>query len=270
MNEPIAPPPPSPATPGFDGGAGAVPPRQGPSAVPAGHGSAWWSEGWRLFAAKPWVWIAITILFVVITVMLHFIPMLGSLASTLLAPVFAGGILTGCRALDHGHELTINPLFASFSDRLVPLIIVGVAYLVATLVIMVIVFGGIAATIGVTGIGALMSGDPLEAGFALLAGLGVGTMLAVLIGLLLLIPLLMAYWFAPALVVFRNEDPLAAMKLSFDANIVNMLPMTVYGLLGIVFAIVASIPLGLGWCVLFPVFATSVYASYKDIFGDPG
>ena len=33
--------------------------------------------------------------------------------------------------------------------------------------------------------------------------------------------------------------------------------------------IVASIPLGLGWFVLGPVFAASVYASYKDIFGAP-
>ncbi len=49
-----------------------------------------------------------------------------------------------------------------------------------------------------------------------------------------------------------------------------MLPMFVYSLLGLVFAIVASIPLFLGWLVLAPVFAGSVYASYKDIFGTPG
>jgi uncharacterized membrane protein len=33
------------------------------------------------------------------------------------------------------------------------------------------------------------------------------------------------------------------------------------------FALVASIPMGLGWVVLAPVFATSVYVSYRDIFG---
>ena len=47
-----------------------------------------------------------------------------------------------------------------------------------------------------------------------------------------------------------------------------MLPMLVYSLLGLVFAIVASIPLGLGWLVLAPMFAASIYASYKDIFGE--
>jgi len=36
-----------------------------------------------------------------------------------------------------------------------------------------------------------------------------------------------------------------------------------------VFAILATIPFGLGWLVLAPVFAGSVYASYRDIFGAP-
>ena len=56
------------------------------------------------------------------------------------------------------------------------------------------------------------------------------------------------------------------MKTSFRACWINMLPMLVYSLLGLAFAIVASIPFGLGWLVLGPVFAASVYASYKDIF----
>ena len=195
--------------------------------------------------------------------------MIGSLATTLLAPVFAGGVLLGCRAIDRGGQLTVNHLFASFSERLGPLVIVGVLYLVGTIAIMVLVCGGLIATIGIGGFGALMTGDPFEAGYAMLATLGIGALLAMLFGLLLGIPLMMAYWFAPALVVFRNDEPLAAMKTSFHASLVNMLPMFVYGLLGLVFAIVASIPFFLGWLVLAPVFAGSVYASYKDIFGTP-
>ena len=43
--------------------------------------------------------------------------------------------------------------------------------------------------------------------------------------------------------------------------------MLVYSLVGLVLAIAASIPLGLGWLVLGPMFGGSVYASYRDIFG---
>ena len=103
----------------------------------------------------------------------------------------------------------------------------------------------------------------------MLATLGVGSLVVLLLATLLGIPLIMGYWFAPALVLFRGDEPFAAMKTSFTACLRNMPPFLVYGLLGIVFAIVASIPFGLGWFVLLPVYAASMYASYKDIFGEP-
>ena len=103
----------------------------------------------------------------------------------------------------------------------------------------------------------------------MLATLGVGAFFAVLVGTLCALPLAMACWFAPALVMLRSEEPVAAMKASFVACLVNVWPMLVYGLIGIVLMIVATIPLGLGWLVLGPVFAGSVYASYKDLFGAP-
>jgi len=268
MDELTPPQPPSPSTPGFDRNAPGSPPNR-TAAVDASNGKAWWSEGWRLFTASAGVWVAITVLYVVVMVMLALIPVLGSLATTLLAPVFAAGVLSGCRALDRGGELTIGHLFAGFSERLGPLMIVGLLYLLGSFVIVVVVAGLLFATVGMTGIGALLTGDPLQAGVAALAALGIGAMLAVLIGLLLGIPLMMAFWFAPALVALRNDEPVAAMKASFDACLRNMLPMLVYSLLGLVFAIAASIPFGLGWLVLAPVFAASVYASYKDIFGAP-
>ena len=48
---------------------------------------------------------------------------------------------------------------------------------------------------------------------------GTGAILFLLTGLLLAIPLLMALWFAPPLVVFRNAEPIAALKASFNANV---------------------------------------------------
>jgi hypothetical protein len=43
-------------------------------------------------------------------------------------------------------------------------------------------------------------------------------------------------------------------------------PGLVYGVLLFVFAVLATIPLGLGWLVLGPVVTASVYASYRDVF----
>jgi uncharacterized membrane protein len=98
--------------------------------------------------------------------------------------------------------------------------------------------------------------------------MGLGVLLGILAAAALSIPLVMAYWFAPALVALNGYAPFEAMKTSFSACLKNVLPFLVYGLVGLVLAVVATIPLGLGWFVLAPLGMASMYASYRDIFYD--
>jgi uncharacterized membrane protein len=63
--------------------------------------------------------------------------------------------------------------------------------------------------------------------------------------------------------------PAAALWLSFRANLTNIGAMLIYGVIGVVFIILASAPLGLGWIVLGPVMAGSWYATWRDVFGEP-
>ena len=76
----------------------------------------------------------------------------------------------------------------------------------------------------------------------------------------------MAMQYAPMLVFFRNVPPLHAMKLSLRAFRVNAGAMLVYGITFLFLAILASLPMFLGWLVAFPLWFTSLYASYCDIF----
>jgi uncharacterized membrane protein len=264
MVDPVPPQTPSVPRPGFDPSA-ATARVAAPRA--AGNGVNWWSEGWRYFAAAPWMWIGLSIAFIAILILASVVPLIGGIASTILSPVLAAGLMAGANAQARGGELTFNHLFAGFGERLMPLIFVGLLYLAGTAIIMVIVLAIVVATVGMSGLGSLWSGDPMQMGWAMVATLGAGAFFAVLIGTLCALPLMMACWFAPPLVMLRNEEPVAAMKASFAACLVNIWPLTVYGLIGIVLMIVATIPFGLGWFVLCPVFATSIYASYKDIFG---
>ena len=245
-----------------------APPREG-WAVAAGRGLDWWTGGWRLFRASPWIWIAIVVLLVAIMAGLSLIPFLGQIASTLLYPVLGAGVLVGARALDRGGELTVGHLFACFNDKALPLVIVALLYFGGWFVIWAIAIALLVGVAGVGAVAALLAGDPTDAGLEMLGALGAGTLIVVLLAALLSVPLIMAYWFAPALVLFRGDEPFAAMKTSFTACLRNMPPFLVYGVLGLLFAIAASIPFGLGWLVLLPVYAASMYVSYKDIFGEP-
>ena len=82
----------------------------------------------------------------------------------------------------------------------------------------------------------------------------------------MVLPLAMAMWFAPALVVFHDMQPVVAMRSSFFASLKNIMPMLIYGLILMVLAIVATIPFGLGWLILLPVLMASSYTAYRDIY----
>jgi uncharacterized membrane protein len=79
----------------------------------------------------------------------------------------------------------------------------------------------------------------------------------------------MAAWFAPALVVFQQQGVIEAMKTSFSGCLKNLLPFLIYGVVMLGLAVLATLPIGLGWLILGPMIAASVYTSYRDIYLKP-
>jgi len=232
--------------------------------VPGGRGVAaargwdWIVGGWNLFKKQPGVWIGLTVIALVIFVVLSFIPFVGPLALTLLGPVFGGGVMLGCRALDEGGELEIGHLFAGFREKFGTLAAAAAIYLAAYVAIMVVVM-----LITGASMFALMSGSGGEAAGA---GAVMGMLLAVLIMLALMVPVAMAVWFAPALVVLNERGAVEALKESFSGCLKNIVPFLLYSIVLMIAGFVAAIPIFLGLLVLLPVFAGSIYASYRDIY----
>lgn len=253
---PATPPPPSDA---------ALPPHDG-WAVSAGHGANWWSQAWRLFTASPWMWIGLTFVSIVGGFLLAMIPIVGQIASTILYPILGAGLLVGARDLDRGQPLTFGHLLACVDARVGPLVVATLLYIAGWFVVWLIAIAISVAIFGFASLSAIMTVDPMLTPVDTLLTVGMAAMVALAIVLVLGAPLMMAYWFAPALIALRGDMPVAALKSSFAASLRNVPPLLVYGLVFIALAIVASIPMGLGWIVLAPVFVTSVYASYRDIF----
>ena len=168
--------------------------------VAAERGWSWIADAWALFKRNPGMWIGIIVVFALLFAAMSVVPLVGPLASVVLAPVFTGGLMLGCRALEERGELTLGHLFAGFRDRFGTLAAVGALYLAATLVIVLIVVLVMGA-----GVLAMVSGNP-----AALAAGGVTLLLAVLLGVALSLPAMMAVWFAPALVVFHEQGAMQA------------------------------------------------------------
>ena len=224
--------------------------------VPAGNAWAWIVSGFNLFKANPVMWIVILLIYLAIIIPISLIPVIGSVVSTLLAPVFAAGMMWGCKALVLKQDLEINHLFEGFKKNTAQLISVGGIYMLSLLVIMVMVV----LTLDKETIELLMKGKEVSPEQAN------AMVLPMLTAMLFILPILMAYWYAPVLIGLHNLKVIDAMKLSFMACLKNILPFLLYGLIFMVILVVAIIPFGLGLVVAIPVMMTSLYTSYVDVF----
>jgi uncharacterized membrane protein len=237
----------------------------GPHARPAGCGWQWIVDGFELFKGAPIAWIGAVVLMVLINILVSLIPMIGGLIGSLIGPVFMGGLMLGAQAQASGERLRVGDLFAGFAANPGRLFALGGLYLLGIFAIAILV--GVLVSVLAIGLGSidpalLEQQDPT----LIIATLGPMVMLALLFTLLLLVPLMMAYWFAPALVVLEDMLPLEAMKLSFSACWMNIIPFLIYGLVAFVLVLLGMLPFGLGLLIVSPVLVASIYTGYRDIF----
>jgi uncharacterized membrane protein len=232
----------------------------GVKTVAAGRGLSWFGEGFEIFKLSPWIWILNVVLFFVILAILSSIPVL-SILSSLLGPVFVAGLILGCHDLDVGEELKVSHVFAAFHARAGALVGLGAINFILTILLVVITFGVMFA-LGSVDLKAWETSQMTEQQ-------ALGMTLTMLVMMFFMIPLLMLFWFAPALIVLHEDvGIIEAMKLSFLGCIKNILPFLLYGIVGFILMIIATLPFALGWLVLGPVLFGTIYASYKDIFLD--
>jgi uncharacterized membrane protein len=231
----------------------------------AGEGWTWIADGWNLFTRAPLMWIVAILLVFVAAIVFGLIPFIGSIAFQIINPVIGAGFVVACRSLERGGEFELEHLFAGFKTQFGSLVIVGLL-LIAGYILIFVVFAAVA---GFSIIGALLAGHQQDAVQAIM-GSAMTILLGTLVAMALWVPLLAAYWFAPALVVMHGMSPVAAMKESFFACFRNFVPFLVYGIVMSVFAILAVIPFGLGMLVWIPLAIASTYASYRAIFTEEG
>jgi uncharacterized membrane protein len=231
-----------------------------PRKLPASAGRHWVTDAFRLFRKNPLLLGSAFGLFMGALLAVNLVPLAGPAISEILTPLMVAGFMTAFRALDQGEELELPHFLAGFTTRPIPLAVVGALYLAALLLI-----GRIMEMLGLDAAAlatAANHGD-VEAMMTLLQE----GMTALLIGLLLLTPVLMATWMAPPLVLFGNAQPMQALVISLKACTRNWLALTVYGLVLLPVLLVAGlIPFLLGMLVAGPILMGSLYTAYQDIF----
>lgn len=230
-----------------------------PRTVPAGRGASWFAEAWKLFVISPGLWIVFILVFFCISFGFQVVPIIGPLASYLIFPILSAGVAAACESLRRGEVMEFSQLFAGFSQQTGQLVLLGALYLAAFIAI------GLIVVVPLVGMGAmgLLFGEAAEGSTVSLT-----VILVVLIAMALMIPVMMAYWFAPVLVFLHGIPAIDALKMSFFACLRNLLPFLVFGLVGLVVMILGMLPLFLGMLVVGPLLMMSPYVGYRDIFFD--
>lgn len=230
--------------------------------VEAGRGAGWYADAWNIFKGQIGMWLLLVLIYLGLAIVLGLIPFIGQLAFALISPALAGGLYLAAREAEAGRPLDVKLLFQPLTDERSrgPMLTLGAISIAFSLVLMLTL-----ATIigGSAGTSALLGDDP-ETMHAQMMGAGLAGLLTVL---LLSLVFLMAMLYAAPLVLFAGVPPMQSLKLSLKACLGNWLPLLIFGLILIPLAVLASLPLMLGWLFLMPIIMIAIYASYRDIFG---
>ncbi|GJM04747.1 MAG: hypothetical protein DHS20C09_07380 [marine bacterium B5-7] len=226
------------------------------------RGYAWIAEAWPYFTRNPLGWIAAMVVFFLIAMVVSIIP-LGGIVLNIFYPVVVGGFMLGCIAHREGGSFEFQYLFAGFKDAyLKRLAMLGVFYTIITFAVIVLI--GVLAFVMLGGFEFFQEIE--QAQIEDVSAYATDIMLLSLIAVTLFTPCVMAIWFAPIIIISSDETTISAMLLSFNACLKNIFPFLLYGMVVFILAIIASIPLMLGYLVLLPVLSASVYVSYLDCF----
>lgn len=234
-----------------------------PTACPASAGWQWIREAFGLVGARPGFWIGTMLLVLVVLIALALVPLIGQLVTMFIGPFLIVGYANAARQQANGADPAIDHLLIGFRERPATLVGIVLLYLAATLVVALVMAALLFALLGsgiLAGSGEI---DPaaLSESWPVLA-------IIWLLALALMLPLIMAYWFAPVLAVFDGLDAIPAMKASFAGCLRNILPFLVYGLALIPLAIIAALPLFLGFLVLVPAIMATYYTAWRAVFGE--
>ncbi len=242
-------------------------------------GWQWVQAGFAIYRRAPFDFALLLGAYWFLIIALNLIPVLGTFLASLAMPGLSVGLLKAAQLAERNQSFGVRTLFESLRQNPKTLSLLGAIYLVCSL--------------GAMGLSALMDGGAF---FQLMLGKiqelpnpeeTSDSLMAALLIVLLMTPVLMAYWFAPVLAAWHQMSAGKALFFSFVACWMNWRPFLTYGIGLMLWAVLLPsllfgvllllLPVAQGvvsavmaFAVLFvvvPAVYASFYASYRDIFG---
>lgn len=247
------------------------------------RGAQWLVNAYVLFRRNPGAWLLFLLALLAAMVLSSLLKVVGPLVFGLVFPVFSVGIALAARAADRGEQVEPAHFFGGFRSSTGDLVAIGGIYLVGQLLIV-----GVMMAIGGAGMPQGMPPAPGTPGVPGAPPQVTGAMaFAGLVGLAMLVPLLLATWFAPMLVYFHGQKAFPSLLASLGAALRNWraflvcfaslllvmvlvrLVVSVLALVPAIGPILAMLFLGAVMAVIAPTGFIAFYTSYVDVFEPP-
>ena len=227
--------------------------------LPASAGLAWIKMSFALFRTQPIGWISLMLAWLMATLGLSVIPLIGTAIASILQPGFFAGFVIAARDQEAGQPVGVPQLLAGFRVNGRALITIGSITLLANMMVVVI--------LGLSGLPLNIAPDAEGVpDLRTYARALEGKELLLWLGLCLTLLVKGVLWFTTALLALNQMPAMHAIRWSFYALIANFLPMLVFGVVITVMLIVGTLPLMLGLLVVMPLFAIAHYVSYRELF----
>lgn len=250
---------------------------------PASQGMLWLRAAYGMFKQHRAAWVGLVVAYFVCLFFVRLVPYVGPYAMTILKPVLAVGLLAAAWNQERGGTPRLQHLTQGFRTNLWALFAIGVFFVVGITIAVyasALVDGGKLLDV--------MSGSAALDEEQLAATLNDRQVqLAMLFSAMLSLPVVIATWWAPALVVFQDAGAATALAASLRAALANWKALAIYGLGVLLYGgVLPAVVLALATLLLPPevvivvVFGALVpyslffaatlhvsdYVSYRDVF----
>ena len=250
-----------------------------PRIVSAGAGALWLLEGWRLFRAAPFGWLAMVFSYWLLMTVVSLVPLAGIAAASILVPPFSVGFMAAARAASRGGPLGVSLLFDGFRNELRAQLALGVLYLACLALVLGATTFADQGALARWMLSGQRPGDDMLQSEEFFAALATAAALYT--------PVMMMFWFAPPLAAWHSSGAAKAIFFSFFACLMNWRAFLAYGAATAVvtmvlpFLALSALLLASGGTlkmpvmglvfplliVLLPTLFASFYASYRAVFG---
>ncbi len=204
----------------------------------------------RLFKRGPATWAALAVITIAAEFALRLVPLLGPLLAEIVSPLVACGLIFAAAAADRGGPPALADATKAFRAP--------AGALAAIVISALVTFAAEAlAAWWIAGMNLL---DPAGAGEDMRGSVLVGIYA---IGILASLPVM----FVPFHVLLEPVAPGAAFAASWQAFVLNTIPLLAYAAASLVLLAFGLATFGLGLVLALPLWVASSYAAWKDIFG---